>query len=69
MKVSIKSFDVQMEVKNNGIEFEVADNDGNHLGDAILTKTGVIWCKGRQRRENGTKISWAKFIEIMDAQS
>jgi hypothetical protein len=69
MKVEIKSFDVQMEVKNNGIEFEVADNEGNHQGDVILTKTGLIWCKGRQRRANGTKISWTKFIEIMGTQN
>jgi hypothetical protein len=66
MKVSIKSFDVQMEVKNSGIEFEVADNEGAHLGDVILTKTGLIWCKGRQQRQNGTKVSWTKFIELME---
>lgn len=68
MKVEIKSFDVKMEVKNNGIEFEVADNEGSHQGDVILTKTGLIWCKGRKRRPNGTKISWTRFIEIMDAE-
>ena len=64
MKVSIKSFDVHMEVKNSGIEFEVYGNDG-HRGDCILTKTGLIWCEGRKRRENGVKVSWEEFIEWM----
>jgi hypothetical protein len=63
MKVTIKSFDVEMEVKNNGIEFEVYSADGeNHLGDLILTKRNLIWCNGRTRRANGKDISWQKFI-------
>jgi hypothetical protein len=35
MQVAIKSFDVGMEVKNNGIEFEVYDNSGKFLGTAF----------------------------------
>jgi hypothetical protein len=66
MKVSIKTFDVEMNVKNNGIEFEVYDNAGNHLGDCILTKTTVIWCKGRIRRRNGIQVSWEEFIKRME---
>jgi hypothetical protein len=46
MKVSIKSFDVAMEVKNKGVELDIYDNDGNHLGDLVVTKAKVIWCKG-----------------------
>ena len=41
MNVSIKSFDVKMEVKNKGVEFEVRDTQGKFLGDCIVTKTGV----------------------------
>lgn len=64
MKVKIKSFDVDMEVKNAGIEFEVYSPDGeNHLGDLILTKRNLIWCAGRTRRKNGKEISWTKFID------
>jgi hypothetical protein len=64
MKVTIKSFDVEMEVKNAGIEFEVYSPDGKeHLGDLILTKRHLIWCRGRTRRENGEEISWQKFID------
>ena len=63
MKVTVKSFDVEMEVKNNGIEFEVRTPDGaTQLGDVVLTKTGLTWCKGRTDRKNGIKISWREFI-------
>ena len=40
MKVSIKSFDVAMDVKNSGIEFEVYDNNGNFRGDWHSDKDG-----------------------------
>lgn len=42
MKVSIKSFDVAMEVKNKGVEFEVYDNDGQHLGDIVDEEVGNL---------------------------
>ncbi len=66
MKVSIKSFDVAMDVKNKGIEFEVADNDGVHIGDCYLTRTGLIWCRGRTRKANGIRVTWDQFIEWMN---
>jgi len=66
MKVSIKSFDVAMELKNNGVELEIRDNSGNFLGDLIITKSKLIWCKGRQSRQNGKEISIKKFIAEME---
>lgn len=65
MKVSIKSFDVAMEVKNNGLELDVCDSNKKHLGDLVVTKTKLIWCKGRTDRENGIPITWDKFIKYM----
>ena len=67
MKVQIKDFDVQMEVKNNGIEFEVYDNAGVHRGDCFVTKTGLIWCEGRTRKANGKKVAWDEFIDWMNS--
>ena len=66
MKVHIKSFDVDMEVKAKGIEFEVRSPGGGvtQLGDCVLTMTGLIWCKGKTGRQNGIKVSWEDFIEI-----
>ena len=68
MKVSIKSFEVAMDVKNNGIEFEVYDNDDTFRGDCYLTKTGLIWCDGKTRRANGVNIAWDEFIALMNAR-
>jgi hypothetical protein len=68
MKVSIKNFDVAMDVKTSGIEFEIYDNENQHLGDLVLTKTKLVWCKGRIRRENGKQITWNDFIALMDSR-
>ena len=66
MQVSIKSFDVKMDVKSNGIEFEVRDTKGERLGDCYLTMTGLIWCKGKTTKANGKKLSWNEFISMME---
>ena len=56
-----------MEVKTKGIEFDVYTPNGKeHLGDFILTKTGVIWCQGKTSRENGIQITWKKVIEMIE---
>ena len=60
MKVTIKSFDVGMEVKTKGIEFQVHDGT-KHLGDIVLTKTGLIWCKGRTTSAKGIKVRFDEF--------
>jgi hypothetical protein len=66
MKVSIKDFDVAMDVKNNGIELDICDNDGTHLGDLVVTKARLIWCKGKINRKNGKEVTWEKFISYMN---
>jgi len=66
MKVLIKEFAVDMEVKSKGIEFEVKSPDGaNHLGDCFVTKTSIIWCKGRTTKANGIKISWEELTAVL----
>lgn len=66
MQVSIKDFDVKMELKNNGIELEVREPNGDHLGDLVITKTQLIWCRGRTTRAGGTSAPWARFIAWME---
>jgi len=66
MKVSVKDFTITMDVKNNGIELDVYGNDGIHLGDLVVTKTKLIWCKGKTKRANGIPITWEKFIQYME---
>ncbi|MDF1687786.1 MAG: hypothetical protein P1U50_13425 [Parvibaculaceae bacterium] len=68
MKVSIKSFDVEMEVKNKGIELAVRSPDGKQLGDLVITKSKLVWCKGKTKTDNGIPISWDKFIKYMEDQ-
>jgi hypothetical protein len=68
MKVSIKNFAITMEIKNKGIEIDVYSNSGDHLGDLIVTKTGLTWCKGRTRPDKGVKVSWDTFIKWMESQ-
>jgi hypothetical protein len=65
--VHVKSFDVEMEIKNKGVELEVRDTDGTFLGDLIVTKTQIIWCKGKTSREHGKNLTWQKFASVMDA--
>ena len=64
MKVSIKRFNVAMEIKNRGIEFEVRGNNNEHRGDLVLTKTRLIWCPGQTKPENGYRIEWDDFIAL-----
>lgn len=69
MKVSIKNFNVNMEVKSNGIEFEVRSADGaSQLGDCYLTMTGLVWCTGKTTKTYGNKISWNEFMLIMASE-
>ncbi len=66
MKVTVKRFNVTMDVKASGVEFEVRSPDGEeHLGDLVLTKTSLIWCPGKTRPENGHKVDWKTFIKRM----
>lgn len=63
MDVRIKKFDVNMQVKTNGIELQVSAAEGQ-VGDCYVTKTGVIWCAGRTRKPNGVKLTWAELQVI-----
>ena len=68
MKVAIKDFAVNMEVKYRGIEFEVKDNAGKHLGDLVVTQTGLTWCNGRTTQKKGHKLSWTDFIKMVNGK-
>jgi len=67
VKVSIKEFAVDMEIENKGVELDVRDPKGARLGDLVVTKTGLTWCKGKTAVENGKPISWKKFIDLMES--
>jgi len=69
MKVKVKDLAATIEIKNKGIELSVHDNQGNFLGDLVVTRTNLIWCPGKTTRENGEYISWNDFIEYMEGDS
>jgi len=66
MKVSVKDFTVSMDIKNKGMELDICDNNNRHLGDLVVTKTGLTWCKGKTTTTNGKKIKWKNFIAQME---
>jgi hypothetical protein len=68
VKVSIKDFAVNMDLGNNGLEFDVYDGDATHLGDFSVGKKYLTWCKGRTQRKNGKKVTWPEFIAWMESQ-
>ncbi len=67
MKVSVKDFNITMEIKSKGVELDISDNAGKHLGDLVVTKTRLIWCPGKIPRKNGKRISWQDFTAYMEA--
>jgi hypothetical protein len=70
MKVWIKSFDVDMQLKSKGIEFEVRSaDDAEQLGDCYLTMTGLIWCAGKTSKDNGLRVNWQDFISICQSDA
>jgi hypothetical protein len=48
------------------VELDVYDNSDNHLGDLIVTKTGLNWCKGKTTPAKGKKIKLEDFIAQME---
>ena len=67
LNVTIKDFGVEMAVKNRGIEFEIRDPSGNFIGDCYLTKSGLIWCRGKTTKKNGVWVTWDEFIKWMES--
>lgn len=66
MKVTIKDFGIDLEVKNRGMELGVYSPDGEkYLGDIQITKTGLTWCNGKEH--TGPKATWAEFIEWINS--
>lgn len=64
-KVMIKTVDVQMEIKYNGIELEISDGE-KQIGDLFVTRTGLTWCPGRTRRNGGHGVTWTELIKFID---
>lgn len=65
VQVKIKKFELDLEVKNNGMELEIKEPGGKkRLGDLTVTKTGLTWNKGKAPK--GKKVKWEDFIKWME---
>ena len=70
MEVHIKKFDVNMQVKSNGLELEVRTADGKtQMGDCYVTMTGLVWCKGKTTKLKGVKVSWKDLAVILSSDT
>ncbi|MBI5846061.1 MAG: hypothetical protein HZB23_15495 [Deltaproteobacteria bacterium] len=68
MKVWIKSFEVNMEIKQNGLELEVRSPNGKEqLGDCYVTMTGLTWCLGKITRANGVELKWSELATLLSS--
>ncbi len=66
MKVSIKKFGLDLDVKSKGMELDIKSPDGKkRLGDCCVTMTGLVWCKGKTTKANGIKLSWDELATIL----
>ncbi len=55
-----------MELGNNGIELDVYDNKGIHLGDIRIGKAKIEWCKGKTTKGKGKYKTWDEFIKCFE---
>jgi hypothetical protein len=66
VKVKVKTFDIELAIKANGLELEVrTPDDRTQVGDCYVTMTGLIWCAGKVHRPNGVKLSWSELGTIL----
>lgn len=69
MNVWITELNAEQQLKTKGMQLDVYSPDGTErLGDLTVTKTKLIWCKGKTHKKNGAEASWADFIEWMESQ-
>lgn len=69
MDVSIKKFDVEMALKTNGMELDIKQpGGGEHVGDVVINKTGIVWCRGKVTPQHGISKSWDELISLLESQ-
>lgn len=68
MKVVIKDFSVEMEIKNKGVDLQINGNNGEFKGQLSITRTGLIGCKGKTKRKTGVPVNWDQSIEWVEGE-
>jgi hypothetical protein len=67
MQVFVKNISATIELKNNGMTFDLYETDGSYKGKIKLNRAGMVWCSGKTRLENGDKVSWYDLIEHLES--
>jgi hypothetical protein len=71
MQVKTQPFKEALELKGEGISFDVYGNGSKRLGDLCVTKAGLIWSKGpnaRASRDGGINVKWEEFIDWVQSR-
>jgi hypothetical protein len=71
MQVKTQPFKEAIELKSEGISFDVYGNGAKRLGDLCVTKAGLVWSKGangKAQRAKGINVKWEDFISWVQSQ-
>jgi len=63
VKVKVKNFIVD----KKGLEFDVANPKGSHIGDLYVDTKGLVWSKGKKSKATGVSVTWKEFIAWMES--
>jgi hypothetical protein len=67
MKISVKDFQVNMDLGNKGLQLDVYDTDDKYLGDLRIGKAKLERCKGKIHTGNGKTKTWKELIEWFES--
>ena len=67
MQVSIKDMQIEMDVKNNGVELEVRDNDGTFRGGCLCDQDGPNLVRRQDAKQKSKQVAWDEFINWMNS--
>ena len=62
-EVEVREIEITVR-SEDGVRFK----DGKKLGDLVIKRDELEWCKGKTQVGNGKKIIWDKFIKMMESE-
>jgi hypothetical protein len=71
MQVKTQPFKEALELKGDGICFDIYGNGSKRLGDLAITRGGLVWNKvagGKPMRGQGINVRWEEFINWVQSR-
>src|SRR5688572_20520443 len=71
MLVKTQPFKEALELKGDGICFDIYGNGSKRLGDLAVTRAGLVWKKvagGKPMRNEGINVRWEEFINWVQSR-